>query len=381
MNRPVWAEVDLDAIAQNILTVKKWIGKDTNIMAVVKANAYGHGAIPVAATCLAHGVDSFAVSILAEGLELRQSGFQQPILIMGYTPPEGNQLLIENQLSQSIFSLEQAIALSQKAEQLGVKVAVHLKIDTGMGRVGFFAHQFTEILAVCQLPGLIVEGIFTHFAAADTTDSTYTKKQLSIFNQLINQLASEGIKPRHIHAANSAGIIQYPETHFNLVRAGLMLYGMYPSAEVKNQQLLQLKPAMTFKAKIAFIKNVKKGTSIGYGCTFTTERDGVIATLPLGYADGYSRHLSNCGKVLVNGKIAPVVGRVCMDQIMIDVTHLPEVKVGDEVILFGHDSKGTALPVEKIAQLAQTINYEIVCQVSYRVPRRYFASDSIMQHV
>jgi alanine racemase len=370
MERPVWAEVNLDAIANNVQAVRNWVPAATKIMAVVKANAYGHGVIPVAKACLQNGGESLAVAIAAEGVQLRKSGFAVPILVMGYTPPEQHPVVLEHNLRQAIFSLEQGKLLSQAAVSQRTQARIHLKVDTGMGRVGFLESQLDQIKAVSRLPGLIIDGIFTHFAVADEPDPSYTLAQLNLFNKLLVELKGMGIEPRFIHAANSAGIIQYPDAHFNLVRPGLMLYGMYPSTHISRERV-KLTPAMSFKARVAFIKKVPKGTSISYGCTYQAPEERVIATLPLGYADGYPRLLSNCGQVLINGRLAPVVGRVCMDQTMVDVTHLDGIKVGDETVLFGYDGHGGLLPVEEVAEKVGTINYEMVCKVSYRVPRIY----------
>lgn len=370
MERPVWAQVDLTAIAQNILSIKSWLEPSTEIMAVVKANAYGHGVEKVAQVCLEQQIDNFAVSILSEGIQLRQLGIGSSVLVMGYTPPEESKYIISHNLSQSVFSLAQATAIAREAKLLGKAARIHIKVDTGMGRVGFLPHQIEEILAVYRLSNLQVEGIFTHFAAADDQDHSYTNRQLATFNQIIDQLKSERVELGLIHAANSAGILQHRESQFNLVRPGLIIYGMYPSPHVAKAGLV-LNPAMSFRSRIAFLKRVPAGTSISYSCTFHTKKESLIATLPLGYADGYPRLLSNRGHVLIKGQMAPIVGRICMDQVMVDVTNISQVKVGDVAVLFGYDEWGNILPIEQVAQWADTINYELVCKVSYRVPRRY----------
>jgi alanine racemase len=370
MEKLVWAEVNLEVIAKNMQAIRSLVPGATQIMAVVKANAYGHGVIPVTKACLENGADSLAVAIAAEGVQLRKSGYAAPILVMGYTPPEQYQAVLEHGLMQAIFSLEQGRLLSQAAVSQGVRAKIHLKLDTGMGRIGFLDSQLEQIRALSQLPNLIIEGVFTHFAAADEADPSYTLAQLSLFAKLLGELKGLGIEPRFNHAANSAGIIRYPDAHFNLVRPGLMIYGMYPSTHVSREKV-KLIPAMSLKTRVAFIKKVPKGTSISYGCTYRTPEEQVIATLPVGYADGYPRLLSNCGQVMIDGRLAPVVGRVCMDQTMINVTHLDTVKVGDEVVLFGHNRSGGLLPVEEVAEKVGTISYEMVCKVSYRVPRIY----------
>ncbi|GEA14093.1 MAG: alanine racemase [Moorella sp. (in: firmicutes)] len=370
MSRPVWAEIDLDAIAHNVRAIKKILAPQTEIMAIVKANAYGHGAVPVARTALASGVTWLGVATLDEALALREEGITAPLLILGYTPAEDAGRVVAADLSQTVFSLEQARVLNAAAAAAGTRARLHLKIDTGMGRLGFLPDRaVAEALAIARLPHVRLEGIFTHFAAADAADKTYTRRQLALFQRVITDLEQQGITFPWRHAANSGAIIDLPETHFNLVRAGIILYGHYPSPEVRRERL-DLRPAMTLKTRVVLVKEVPAGTYISYGCTYCTPAPARIATLPVGYADGYSRLLSNRAEVLIRGRRAPVIGRVCMDQCMIDVTAVPEASTGDEVVLFGHQGE-QYLPVEEVAAWMGTINYEILCLISGRVPRVY----------
>ncbi|MGI9953170.1 alanine racemase [Moorellaceae bacterium AZ2] len=374
MSRPVWAEVDLRAIAHNTRQLKNLLAPRTELMAVVKANAYGHGAVPVARTALASGASWLGVATLDEALELRRAGLRAPILILGYLSLEDAPVVVEEGISQTVFNLEQAQALSRAALALGRPARLHLKIDTGMGRLGVFPRDAVDVArAILSLPGVVLEGIFTHFANADARDKTYTWQQLNVFGQILNELEQEGIRIPWKHAANSGAILDLPATHFNLVRAGISLYGHYPSEEVERGRL-DLRPAMAFKTRVVLIKEVPPGTYISYGCTYCTARSTRVATLPVGYADGFSRLLSNRGEVLVRGRRAPVIGRICMDYCMIDVTAIPGVQAGDEVVLFGRQGE-TALTAEEVAAWLGTINYEVLCMVSHRVPRVYLSEE------
>ena len=371
MLRPVWAEIDLSAIENNIREIRRLTKPSAKVMAVVKANAYGHGAVAVSKTVLTNGADWLAVALLQEAVELREAGFSVPILILGYTPLEQMELVITNDLRQTIYSLEQAEALSSAAGKAGRKATVHIKVDTGMGRIGFLPKQesIDSIIKIARLPHLEVEGIYTHFAIADAEDKDYSIEQLQYFQWLLDQLAKSGLHISIRHAANSAALIDLPEAHFDLVRPGLILYGMYPSNEVQKTKLF-LRQAMSLKAEVSYVKQVAKGTAISYGCTFVTARHSQIASLPLGYADGYTRLLSNNTDVLIKGKRAPIVGRVCMDQCMIDVTGFEDVAMGDEVVLMGRQ-ENEFISAEEIASRIGTINYEVVCMFSSRVPRVY----------
>jgi alanine racemase len=340
-------------------------------MAVVKANGYGHGAVEVSRIVLANGADWLGVARLDEGLTLREAGIKAPILILGYLPPEQSAAVVRSSLSQAVYTREMALALAEAASAEGSRARVHLKIDTGMGRIGWVAGPGAarEILTLARNRHLEVEGIFTHFAAADLADKAYTKDQLAKFTTLIEELRRNGLEIPIKHAANSAALMEMPETHLDLVRAGIIIYGLYPSDEVDHSRI-KLRPVMSLKAKVAYVKEVPAGFKVSYGCTYNTEKNTVIATLPLGYADGYSRLLSSKGCALLHGRRAPVIGRVCMDQIMVDVGHIPGTAVGDEAVLVGRQGE-QEITADEIAGLLGTINYEVVCMVSHRVPRVY----------
>ncbi|MTI80949.1 MAG: alanine racemase [Firmicutes bacterium] len=367
---PIWAEIDLNAIAHNLQEVRRITKPETKIMAVIKANAYGHGAVEVAETALRNGADYLAVARLGEALTLRWHGINAPILIFGYTSPENCSQVVKNSLTQTVYSVEMARQLNKAAEKNKEKAMVHIKIETGMGRLGFMPSEeaLSQIEQITKLPNLEVEGIYTHFADADSADKNYTNEQIEKFTDFLNQLESKGISFKIRHTSNSAAVIDHPEAHLDMVRPGIMLYGYYPSEEVQKEKI-ELKPAMTLKTRVAQTKRVPRGTHISYGRTYCTECETIIATLPLGYADGYTRMLSN-GAVLVHGKRAPVVGLITMDQCMIDVGHLSNVKPHDEVVVFGCQHE-QCIPVEELAQKLGTISYELVCMVSARVPRVY----------
>ncbi|WP_104371056.1 alanine racemase [Desulfocucumis palustris] len=364
--RPVWAEVNLPAISQNLRRVKALLKPGTAFCAVVKADAYGHGAPAVARTALEAGADRLAVAILGEALELRRSGFDSPILILGYTPPEQASLVVAHGLTQTVFSIEDARALSAAARSAGTKAKVHIKIDTGMSRIGIKpedAGQFAEALGA--MPGLEIEGVFSHFASADSGDKTFAQEQYNNFLQAVDRIKAGGIEIKIRHMANSAATVDMPETHLDMVRAGIVLYGHWPSPEVERK--IRLRPAMALKARVAFVKEVPPDTPVSYGCTYVTRTSATIATLPLGYADGWPRRLSGRGSVFIRGRRAPIVGIVCMDQCMVDVTGIPGVRSGDQALLFG----GPELPLEEVAKCLDTISYEMLCLLSKRVPRVY----------
>ena len=365
-NRAVWAEVDLAAIEHNIREIKKKVHGDAKFCAVIKANAYGHGVIPVARTAIAAGADYLAVAILNEALELRDAGFTEPILILGFTPLEQSGILVDRGITQTVFSYEAAEALSKEAVLQEKTAKIHLKIDTGMSRIGILPEDAGEFAKrIQQLPCIELEGLFSHFALADSRDKSFANEQLQRFKQAIDLIEKQGIHIPLKHIANSAATLEMPQAHFDMVRAGIILYGLWPSDEVEH--CVDLRPAMVLKAKIAYLKELKKGQSIGYGRTFITNRDSLIATLPIGYADGYTRLFSGKAQVEIAGKRAFLVGRICMDQCMIDVTDLENIHNGDEVVLFGSET----LPMDEAAAWLGTINYELACMVSSRVPRIY----------
>jgi len=368
---PVWAEVDLAAISRNVHEIRRIASSSAKVMAVVKANAYGHGAVEVSRTALASGADWLGVARVVEGIALRESGIEAPVLVLGYITPEQSGEVVRSRLSQAVYTREMTLALAGAAAAEGLKAKVHFKVDTGMGRIGWAVGSgaVREILELARNPHLEVEGIFTHFAAADAADKKYALEQYARFMEMIMELRKKGLEIPLRHAANSAAIMEMPETHLDLVRAGIIVYGLYPSDQV-DHGIIELRPAMSLKTRVAYVKKVPAGFKVSYGCTYTTNAPTVIATLPLGYADGYPRLLSSRGEALLQGQRAPVVGRVCMDQLMVDVGHIPGVKVGDEAVLFGCQGD-REITTDEVASKLGTINYEVVCMVSYRVPRVY----------
>ena len=358
--RDAFAEVNLGAIKHNLTKIREHIQPQAKLCVVVKANAYGHGAVEVAKVAQDVGADFLAVATVEEGLELRRAGFELPILILGLIPDSAVKISVENNLTLTVCDLNFAKKISAVAAEKNILAKVHLKIETGMGRIGIFPDDAVEVAEkISKLPNVELEGLFTHFSDADSIDKTFTNEQLKIFTD-----TSEKIKIRHI--AESAAILEIPSAHLDMVRSGIITYGLYPSAEV--QKTIQLRPAMKLVAKIVYLKKISAGTSIGYGRDFIAEKDSVIATLPVGYADGYIRAYKNF-HVEVKGKLAPIAGRICMDQFMVDVTEIPDVKVGDEVILFG----GDLISIDDAAEHLHTINYEVTCLVSDRVPRIFSA--------
>ena len=376
--RSVWAEIDLDAVKFNIQNIKK-ISRDREVVAVVKADAYGHGAVDVAPCLLENGASRLAVAMISEALELRRNGISAPIMILGYTPLEYGKELIENDIEQTVYGLEYAKDLSEIAESLGKKAKIHIAIDTGMGRIGFLPGDETIsiIEEIAHLKGIDTVGMFTHFAASDETDKTYTHEQFDKMKSVISGLRERNIEIPFKHVSNSGAIMDMPETFLEGVRAGIILYGYYPSDEV-NKSVLPLKRVLTLKTRVSHVKELDKDMYISYGRTFKTTRKSKIATIPVGYADGYSRLLSGKAKVIINGKEAPVVGRICMDQCMVDVTDAGEVKVGDEVILLGEEN-GVKYDADDMAKDMGTINYEVICMLKQRIPRVYIKNGEIIK--
>jgi alanine racemase len=371
--RPAWAEINLEAVARNIATLRKLVEPDALFMAVVKADGYGHGAIPVSRTALKSGADRLGVALVEEAIELREQHIHTPIHILSEIPPETYEAsrVATSDLIPTVCQMSVAEKLSRAAVQAGRGVKVHIKVDTGMNRLGIPADPERVVNFVRQvqdLPNLEVEGIFTHFALADKPQSDFTDRQFERFQRVIESLEDNGIKVPIKHAANSAAIMTKPQTHLDMVRAGISIYGLPPSPELS--QVVRLKPALSLKTKISYLKRVPVGEGISYGLTYRTDKPTLIATLPIGYADGYSRSLSNRSEVLVRGKRARVAGTICMDQFMVDVNHIPNVKVGEEVTLIGRQ-KGQEITADEIAKLMGTINYEVVCAISKRVPRVY----------
>lgn len=376
MIRPVWAEIDLDAIKYNIDSIKRRV--DTKeLIAVVKADAYGHGALDVSKTLVENGATKLAVAVITEAMELRHGNINTPIMILGYTPLEFAADLINYDIEQTIFDLEYATKLSEIALNLGKKAKVHVALDTGMGRIGFLINDnsLNEILKISSLKGLEVVGIFTHFATADESDKNYSNKQYKKFTDFNEKLISKGVNIPLKHVSNSGAIIDMPNTYLDGVRAGIVLYGYYPSEDVLKQNL-DLKKAISIKTQVAHVKILDKNEYVSYGRKFKTERKSIIATLPIGYADGYSRALTGKAKVIINGKFAPVVGTICMDQCMIDVTDIGDVHVGDEVIVLGKD-KDLKFDADDMAKAMGTINYEVLCMIKQRIPRVYIEDGKV----
>lgn len=367
VGRPTWAEIDLSAIGGNIRTLKTLVSQGTRFCAVVKADAYGHGAVAVAAEALRAGADYLAVAILDEALTLRAAGFTCPILILGFTPSDQASIVVRNGLTQTIFNFEQAMALSAAATSLRLIAKAHLKVDTGMGRLGIMPAEAPDFVeAADKLPNFLMEGVFTHFAQADSHDKKHAENQFKAFNAALSAISERGLDIPIKHCANSAALLDMPHAHLDMVRAGICIYGLWPSAETSRP--VKLKPAMRFKSTVAMLKRVPAGTAVSYGGTYVAKAPAIIGTLPVGYADGWTRMLSNKAEVMLGGLRVPVVGRICMDQCLIDATAVNGASEGDEVLLFG----GPELPVEELAGRLGTIGYEIVCMVGKRVPRVYF---------
>ncbi len=380
-----WAEVDLDAIRNNIREIRRYVNKKTKILGVVKADAYGHGVFEVSQTLIENGADELGVAFLDEALQLRRYGIEKPILILGHTPPECAKELVEDGIMPSVFHEELAAAVSAEAVRQGKNAKIHIKIDTGMTRIGFQYNESEEIRSqtidticrIARLPNITIDGIFTHFASADESDKTYTEYQFELFCDLTRRLEQAGVQISTKHVCNSAGTIMFPEMHLDMVRPGIILYGISPSEEVDKNKL-RLLPAMQLKAEITNLKEVETGTPVSYGRTYYTEKKTKIATIPIGYADGFSRLLSNRAEVIVRGHKSPVIGTICMDQCMIDVSSVNTVGVGDEIILFGSDGV-LSIPVEHIAAQMGTIPYEILCVIGKRIPRVYLHDGKVEQ--
>src|SRR6056297_1477928 len=369
LTRPVWAEVNLDHIKFNLNQVIKNVPEETMVMAVVKADAYGHGVLPVAHAAVEAGADRLAVALPEECRKLREADFELPIQILGEVLSKQVSILVENDLIPTISKLETVEQLDELANKKGITKKVHVKVDTGMGRIGVFPDNALDFIKeVMSFENIKVEGLMTHFAKADEEDKDYTYNQWDQFQMVIDRLEEENIDIPIKQAANSATIIDLPHMALNMVRPGIMMYGLRPSHEV--DQDFKLKPALSWKAQIVYLKEVPPGTGISYGATYITKKKAKIATIPMGYADGYARLLSNKGEVLINGQRAPIRGRVCMDQFMVDVAHIDDVKIGDEVVLIGKQGDAEFSATE-MADLIGTINYEITCDITKRVPRIY----------
>ena len=368
--RPTWVEIDLSAIAHNTRQIAALVGPRVRILASLKADAYGHGAVKVAHTVLHNGASMLGVATVSEAMPLREAGINAPILVFGYIPSWQMREAVHMGVTLTLYSIEAAQAASRAALALGKTALAHIKVDTGMGRLGIRAEQLENIVQlvkmVRELPGLQLEGIFTHFAMADALDSTHTRTQLARFQRVLQVLEEEGLRPPLAHTANSAATLTLPEARLDMVRPGIALFGLHPSDEVSLPR--SFRAALSFKTQVAQVKLIPAGECLGYGCTFYTEQPTTIAVLPVGYADGFRRTPDNWGSVLIHGQPAPLLGRVCMDQCMVDVSRIPQTRVGDEVVLIGHQGSAT-LTAEQVAQRLGTINYEVVSEILARVPR------------
>ena len=379
-----WAEINLNRIKHNFLDIKSQLKPDTKICCVIKADGYGHGAVNMALQYCKLNADWFAVSNIEEALEIRNANILTPILILGYTPVECVKILADNNISQTVYCEDYAKKLSEKAVEQNVNINIHLKIDTGMSRLGVMCQEqedydvaLSQALLICKLKNLNPQGVYTHFAVSDERleGEQFTKIQYNNFVNIIDKLSLNGINFEIRHCANSGAIIDYPYMQLDMVRAGVILYGLYPSLKLKDK--LNLKPAMTLKSVVANIKTIKKGTGVSYGLTFTAQKDIKVATIPLGYADGYIRTIAKKGYIGINNKKAKIIGRICMDQMMVDVSDCGDIEIGQNVIIFGDENKNNPT-IDDVAMFSDTINYEVACLVGKRVARVYIKDNKII---
>ena len=365
-SRGVWAEIDLSALRHNISVIRNHIAKGARFCAVVKADAYGHGAVAVAREAVAMGADYLAVAVLSEAENLRRAGFTTPILVLGATQIEEADSVVDFGVTQAVFSRDVAAAISAAAQRRRRRAKVHLAVDTGMGRIGVRPEDAGALAAfIAGLPNIELEGMFSHFALADATDKTVANEQFGRFQAAMDDVKAKGIEIPICHIANSAAILEMPETHLDMARAGIILYGLAPSDEVGQDAGLQ--PVMSVKARLTHVKTLHEGETVSYGCTFRAPKDILVGTLPLGYEDGYTRLYAGKAKVDLRGHLLPVIGRICMDQCMVELTGVKNVAVGDTVTIMG----GDLLPADALASWIGTINYEVVCMFSPRIPRVY----------
>jgi alanine racemase len=377
--RPTRVEISLDALRYNMEQFRRVLPPDMKMMAVVKANGYGHGAIEIAEEAVRAGAAYVGVAFLDEAMELRKAGIRAPILVLGYTPPEGIPLARENNVTLNVYDREMLEAL--RDSEAGKPIKIHIKIDSGMGRLGLHnsedaTHFIEEALTI---PHVQVEGLFTHYAKADETDKGYTVQQHERFDAVVKHFANRGIEFPYLHAGNSAAAIDSPELSYNMVRLGISMYGLYPSEEV-NKQRIPLKPVLSWKTGVVMLKKLPPNSGVSYGVIYRTQDHEMIATLPVGYADGYTRRLTGRAQVLIGGRKVPVVGRICMDQCMIDVSRVPNAALHDEVVLIG-EQDGEIITAEDVATQLETINYEITCMISHRVPRVYVSGGKVVKTV
>lgn len=381
VKRPVWVEVNLDNLGHNMREIKKHIKPGTEVMAVIKADAYGHGALGVIDTLKAENINKFAVAVLSEAIEVRNKDKDIQIILLGYTPDANLEEVIKWDITPTIYSIRQAKILDELARRHGKKISVHINVDTGMHRVGLpIKYRTVEVIKeISEMDNLYLEGVYTHFAVADEADKWYTLKQVEEFKYIIEELKKLGVEIPIKHVSNSAAILDLPEFNYDMVRAGLLMYGHYPSEVQEKDKVIDLKQVMSLHSKIYHIRTLEKGESISYGLTYTVNRQSRTGLIPIGYADGYSRGLSNKGRVIIKGKnaVARVAGAICMDKFVVDITGL-DVDGGDEVILFGEDEYNRVTP-EEIANILGTISYEVLCNVSKRVPRVYKKDNKIVE--
>lgn len=378
----VYARIDLDAIVSNVKQMKKNLMDNTKMMAVIKADGYGHGAVPIAQ--MLEKIDyiwGFAVATLDEAVVLKSEGIKKPVLVLGCVFPDQYLEMLKHEIRMNIYTEEMAKAISEMAVLEGKTAYMHIKLDTGMTRLGFSQSRESvdAIARIAEMPNVCMEGIFTHMAKADEADKTFTYRQIEAFEWMTSRLREENIKFRYEHCANSASIIDVPGSNFDLVRAGISIYGLYPSEEVEKGSV-RLTPAMSLKSHVAFVNEIEKGTPISYGGTYVSEKKMKIATIPVGYADGYPRSLSGLGCVLIKGMRAPIIGRICMDQFMVDVTDIEGVKFGDKVTLVGNDGEET-ISVEELSALSGRFNYEFICDLGKRIPRVYVRNGKVSEQV
>lgn len=375
----VYAEIDLDALHANMEAMHGNLKPGTRMFAVIKTDGYGHGAVPLAKEL--EGLDylfGFCVATVEEGVELRRAGIKKPILILGYTFPQQYETIVRQELSPAVFTYEMAEQLSVQGTAQNKDVTIHIAVDTGMSRIGYYVNEKNaeEVVRISRLPHIIMEGIFTHFAKADETDKTSANHQLEEFQTMIHLCEQAGVTFHYRHCSNSAGIVEMPQANMDLVRAGITLYGLWPSGEV-SKDIIPLKPLLSLKSHVSYVKTLPAGRSVSYGGTYTADSQRMVATIPVGYGDGYPRSLSNKGSVLIHGRRCPILGRVCMDQFMVDVTDLADVKTGDEVTLIGRDGD-QMITAEELGELSGRFNYELVCDLSSRrIPRVYIKDGKV----
>ena len=367
--KPNWAEVDLDAIAYNTRQIQEWIGEKVELMAVVKGDAYGCGAIMVARAALRGGATRLATARVDEAVQLRQGGITVPIFVLGYVPDEEMEAVVRWGIESPLMHWDIACTLSELSSERGVVTPVHVKVDSGMGRFGLLPDEVVRFVErLLTLPGIRLEGLYTQFSVADETDKTYTHQQFDTYKAVLKELEDKGISVPVRHVANSATTLDVPEAHLDMVRCGIIIYGVYPSGEVDRS--ISLRPALSLKSRVARLRTLPAGASISYGRTYTTRRAARVALVPVGYGDGFRRALSNLAHVLIRGRRAPVIGNICMDQCVVDVDDIPEVQRDDEVVLMGRQGD-EEIRVEDIAQLVSAIPYEVLAGISARVPRVY----------